>query len=206
MDRKSLYKKASDLPKLPGVYIMRNRKNEVIYVGKAKRLKLRVSSYFREGANHMPKVEKMVSNVADFDVIVVDSEYEALTLECSLIKQHRPKYNVLMMDDKGFSYIRISNETYPRITAELQKKRDDAEYLGPYISSYAVKQMAEVANTAFKLPTCSYQLDKFRRKRPCLNAHLGLCSAPCVGRIARDDYLECVRNARILLTKGCMAL
>lgn len=202
MDRKSLYKKASDLPKLPGVYIMRNRKNEVIYVGKAKRLKLRVSSYFREGANHMPKVEKMVSNVADFDVIVVDSEYEALTLECSLIKQHRPKYNVLMMDDKGFSYIRISNETYPRITAELQKKRDDAEYLGPYISSYAVKQMAEVANTAFKLPTCSYQLDKFRRKRPCLNAHLGLCSAPCVGRIARDDYLECVRNARILLTKG----
>ena len=101
---------------------MRNRKNEVIYVGKAKRLKLRVSSYFREGANHMPKVEKMVSNVADFDVIVVDSEYEALTLECSLIKQHRPKYNVLMMDDKGFSYIRISNETYPRITAELQKK------------------------------------------------------------------------------------
>lgn len=202
MDRKSLYKKASDLPKLPGVYIMRDKMNEVIYVGKAKRLKLRVSSYFREGANHMPKVEKMVSNAVDFDVIVVDSEYEALTLECSLIKQHRPKYNILMMDDKGFSYIRISNEQYPRITAELQKKKDDAEYLGPYISSYAVKQMTEVANTAFKLPTCSYQIDKFRRKRPCLNAHLGLCSAPCVGRISREEYLDSVHNAKVLLTKG----
>jgi len=202
MDRKELYKKASDLPKLPGVYIMRNRKNEVIYVGKAKRLKLRVTSYFREGASHMPKVEKMVSNVDDFDVIVVDSEFEALTLECSLIKQHRPKYNILMMDDKGFSYIRISKDKYPRITAELQKKKDNAEYIGPYISSYAVKQMTEVANTAFKLPTCSYQFEKVPRKRPCLNAHLGLCNAPCTGNISLEDYLADVSNAKILLTKG----
>ncbi|MBQ8996066.1 MAG: excinuclease ABC subunit UvrC [Oscillospiraceae bacterium] len=202
MDRKQLYKKASDLPKLPGVYIMRDKKNEVIYVGKAKRLKLRVTSYFREGANHMPKVEKMVSNVNDFDVIVVDSEYEALTLECSLIKQHRPKYNILMMDDKGFSYIRISKDRYPRITAELQKKKDDAEYIGPYISSFAVKQMTEVANTAFKLPTCTYQFEKVPRKRPCLNAHLGLCSAPCAGQISEEDYLASVENAKILLTKG----
>ena len=202
MTRKELYKKASDLPKLPGVYIMRNAKNEVIYVGKAKRLKLRVTSYFREGANHMPKVEKMVSNVNDFDVIVVDSEFEALTLECSLIKQHRPKYNVLLMDDKGFSYIRISRDTYPRITAELQKKKDNAEYLGPYINSYAVKQMTEVANTAFRLPTCTYQFEKVQRKRPCLNAHLGLCNAPCTGNIELQDYLSDVNNARILLTKG----
>lgn len=202
MDRKELYKKAADLPKLPGVYIMRDKKSEVIYVGKAKRLKLRVTSYFREGANHMPKVAKMVSNVNDFDVIVVDSEYEALTLECSLIKQHRPKYNILMMDDKGFSYIRISKDLYPRITAELQKKKDDAEYLGPYISSFAVKQMTEVANTAFKLPTCTYQFEKVPRKRPCLNAHLGLCSAPCTGQISREDYLASVENAKILLTKG----
>ena len=203
MTKKELYNKAMSLPLLPGVYIMRNRSAEVIYVGKAKRLKIRVSQYFREGTEHLPKVEKMVSNAFDFDVIVVDSEYEALTLECSLIKQHHPKYNILMMDDKGFSYIRISREKWPRITCELQKvEGDNARYIGPYINSYAVKKMCETANQVFMLPTCTSNWENHPRKRPCLNSHISLCCAPCTGNISLGDYLERVSNAEIMLTKG----
>ena len=202
MTRKELYQKASSLPLLPGVYIMRDKRGEVIYVGKAKRLRIRVSGYFRDGAQHAPKVEKMVSTAFDFDVIVVDSEYEALTLECSLIKQHRPKYNILMMDDKGFSYIRISQGAYPRITAELQKYDDGAKYLGPYISSFAAKRMVQTANEVFRLPICNTNFEKVKRKRPCLNAHIGLCCAPCMGNIPQQEYMERVEGAVTMLTKG----
>ena len=202
MTRKELYQKASSLPLLPGVYIMRDRRGEVIYVGKAKRLRVRVSGYFRDGAQHAPKVEKMVSTAFDFDVIVVDSEYEALTLECSLIKQHRPKYNILMMDDKGFSYIRVSQGDFPRITAELQKVDDGARYLGPYISSFAAKRMVQTANEVFRLPSCTVNFEKVKRKRPCLNAHIGLCCAPCMGTITKQDYAERVEGALTMLTKG----
>ena len=202
MDLNGLQKKALSLPLLPGVYIMKDRKGEVIYVGKAKRLKNRVSSYFRTGASHTPKVEKMVSHVNDFDVIVVDSEFEALTLECSMIKQHRPRYNILLMDDKGFSYIRVSDEKFPRITAELQKKNDTSAYYGPYISSFAVKRMTDTVNEAFRLPTCTYNFEKITRKRACLNAHLGRCCAPCVGQISREAYLELVDSAVTMLLKG----
>jgi excinuclease ABC subunit C len=202
MDLNALQKKALSLPLLPGVYIMKDRKGEVIYVGKAKKLKNRVSSYFRTGASHTPKVEKMVSHVHDFDVIVVDSEFEALTLECSMIKQHRPRYNILLMDDKGFSYIRVSDEKFPRITAELQKRDDGASYYGPYISSFAVKRMTDTVNEAFRLPTCTYNFEKITRKRACLNAHLGRCCAPCVGEISREAYLELVDSAVTMLLKG----
>ena len=202
MELKELQKKALSLPLLPGVYIMKDRRGEVIYVGKAKKLKNRVSSYFRSGASHTPKVEKMVSHVQDFDVIVVDSEFEALTLECSMIKQHRPKYNILLMDDKGFSYIRVSPERFPRITAELQKHDDGATYYGPYISSFAVKRMTDTVNEAFRLPTCSYAFEKISRKRPCLNAHIGRCCAPCVGEISEEAYQELVDSATTMLLKG----
>ena len=202
MDLKQLQQKALSLPLLPGIYIMKDRKGEVIYVGKAKKLKNRVSGYFRAGASHTPKVEKMVSHVHDFDVIVVDSEFEALTLECSMIKQHRPKYNILLMDDKGFSYIRVSPERFPRITAELQKHDDGATYYGPYISSFAVKRMTDTVNEAFSLPTCSYAFEKISRKRPCLNAHIGRCCAPCVGEISEEAYLELVDSATTMLLKG----
>ena len=202
MDLNELQKKALSLPLLPGVYIMKDRKGEVIYVGKAKKLKNRVSSYFRAGASHTPKVEKMVSHVHDFDVIVVDSEFEALTLECSMIKQHRPRYNILLMDDKGFSYIRVSDEKFPRITAELQKRDDSASYYGPYISSFAVKRMTDTVNEAFRLPTCTYNFEKITRKRACLNAHLGRCCAPCVGEISQESYLELVDSAVTMLLKG----
>ncbi|MBR2671647.1 MAG: excinuclease ABC subunit UvrC [Oscillospiraceae bacterium] len=198
-----LYKAAMNLPMMPGVYKMKNRNDDIIYIGKAKRLKNRVSSYFKPGADHQPKVAKMVSLVDHFDVIVTDSEFEALVLECSLIKQHSPKYNILLKDDKGFSYIRVSNEEYPRITAELQKNDDDARYIGPYMSSFGVRRMVESAQLAFGLPTCNRKFPRdFGKGRPCLNAHIGRCMALCRGKISKEEYGKTVDAAVEMLTKG----
>ena len=147
--------KTHKLTTSPGCYIMKNKSHEIIYIGKAKNLKNRVSSYFRAGQDHLPKVGKMVSNVYDYEFIVTDSEFEALVLECSLIKQYKPKYNILLKDDKGYSYIKVTNEEYPRLQAALQKEEDGARYIGPYISSYAVRQAVTEANRVFMLPTCS---------------------------------------------------
>ncbi len=198
-----LYQKALSLPLQPGCYIMRNRKNEIIYIGKAKRLRIRVSSYFRPGADHQPKVAKMVSQVDHFDTIVTDSEFEALVLECSLIKQNKPKYNILLKDDKGFSYIKVSNERYPRITVELQKQDDGATYIGPYMSTFGIRRLVETAVLAFKLPTCSKKFpQQFRKERPCLNAHIGRCMALCTGKISEEEYNRRVQEAVSLITKG----
>ena len=147
-----LREKTGKLTSSAGVYIMKNKDSEIIYIGKAKNLKNRVTSYFREHPDHTPKVSAMVSNVYDYDFIVTDSEYEALLLECSLIKQHKPKYNILLKDDKGYHYIRISDDEYPKITAEkntLQKGR----YLGPYTSGFIVRETVNEANKIFMLPT-----------------------------------------------------
>ncbi len=186
----------------PGCYIMKDSHGEIIYIGKAKKLKNRVTSYFREDSDRQPKVEKMVSHVNDFDYIVTDSEFEALVLECSLIKQNMPKYNILMKDDKGFCYVKVSLEEYPRVTAELQKAEDGATYYGPYISPFAVKSMVETAVAAFRLPTCTRRFpNDFGKGRPCLNAHIGRCMALCTGKISREEYLNTVNNAVELVTK-----
>lgn len=207
MTTAELYKKAASLPLQPGCYIMRDAGRNIIYIGKAKRLRLRVQSYFRTGAPHEPKVAKMVSQVFDFEVIVTDSEFEALVLECSLIKQHKPKYNILLKDDKGFSYICISHEEYPRLSVALQKADDGAEYIGPYMGSFALKQLVEAANLAFGLPSCSRRFPQdFGRGRPCLNAHIGRCMALCTGRISREDYLADLQKAVTLVTKGSKEL
>ncbi|MEG0804228.1 MAG: GIY-YIG nuclease family protein, partial [Pygmaiobacter sp.] len=137
MTKAELYEKACKLPLLPGVYIISDTHGTIIYIGKAKRLRTRVSQYFREGVPHDAKVSKMIENAFSFDFIVTTSEFEALVLECSQIKLHTPKYNILLKDDKGYCYIRVGKEDYPRITAELQKKEDAAEYIGPYMSSFA---------------------------------------------------------------------
>lgn len=203
MTHDELRRKAADLPLLSGCYIMKNASGEIIYIGKAKKLKSRVGSYFRDGARHEPKVERMVSLVDDFDVIVTDSEFEALVLECSLIKQHKPKYNILLKDDKGYSYIRISKERYPRLTVELQKREDGARYLGPYVSTLGIRAMVASAAAAFRLPTCKKRFpEQFRRERPCLNAHIGRCMALCEGKISEKEYNETIENAITLLTKG----
>lgn len=188
--------KTAKLTLSPGVYIMKDENLKIIYIGKAKNLRNRVTSYFRKGADHLPKVAKMVSLVYDYEFIVTDSEYEALVLECSLIKLHKPKYNILLKDDKGYSYIKISNEPYPRITYTLQKENDKAEYIGPFTSGYQAKQAVEEANRVFMLPTCKKKFpQEFKKQRPCLNHHIKRCSGVCQGNIPQDEYNETVAQA-----------
>lgn len=195
--------KTSKLTDRPGCYLMKNSDGLIIYVGKAKNLHNRVSSYFRKGQDHIPKVWKMVSHVHDYDFIVTDSEFEALVLECSLIKQYSPKYNILLKDDKGYSYIRVSDEPYPRLTAALQKQDDGAQYIGPYISSYAVKQAVEEADRVFMLPSCSKKFPRdFRRERPCLNFHIKRCMGVCQGNISQSEYLDAVNSAVEYIKSG----
>lgn len=198
-----LRKKAMALPLLPGVYIMHNKKGEIIYIGKAKALKNRVSQYFGSQNNHAEKVRRMVDNVDDFEYIITDSEFEALILECSLIKQHSPHYNILLKDDKGYSYIRVSNDDWQKISYTLQKKDDGAQYIGPYKSSFYVKSAVEEANKIFMLPTCNRKFPQdFRKGRPCLNYHIKQCMAPCTGKVKLKDYKENVAQALDFLKGG----
>lgn len=198
-----LRKKAMALPLLPGVYIMHDKSGKIIYIGKAKALKNRVSQYFGSQNNHAEKVRRMVDNVDDFEYIITDSEFEALILECSLIKQHTPKYNILLKDDKGYSYIRISSGDWKKLSYTLQKKDDGAEYIGPYKSSYYVKNAVEEANKIFMLPTCNRQFPRDCGKgRPCLNYHIKQCMAPCTGRVRLKDYNENLNRALEFLRGG----
>ncbi len=191
-----LREKTKTLTASPGCYLMKNKQGEIIYVGKAKNLKKRVTSYFRQGADHLPKVEKMVSQVYDYDYIVTDSEFEALVLECSLIKQNNPKYNILLKDDKGYHYIRISGEKWGRISAAKQIVDDGATYIGPYVSSFAVTQAVEEANTAFRLPTCARRFpNDFKKGRPCLNLHIKRCMGVCRGNISEKEYTQTLQQA-----------
>lgn len=198
-----LRKKAMALPLLPGVYIMHDKSGEIIYIGKAKALKNRVSQYFGSQNNHAEKVRRMVDNVDDFEYIITDSEFEALILECSLIKQHTPKYNILLKDDKGYSYIRVSSGDWGKLSYVLQKKDDGAQYIGPYKSSYYVKSAVEEANKIFMLPTCNRRFPQdFRKGRPCLNYHIKQCMAPCTGRVKLKDYRESLAQALDFLKGG----
>lgn len=198
-----LRKKAMALPLLPGVYIMHSADGEIIYIGKAKALRNRVSQYFGSQNNHAEKVRRMVDNVDHFEYIITDSEFEALILECSLIKQHTPKYNILLKDDKGYSYIKVSGDKWRKISYVLQKNDDGAEYIGPYKSSYYVKSAVEEANKIFMLPTCNRKFPQdFGKGRPCLNYHIKLCTAPCTGKVKFADYNESVEQALSFLKGG----
>lgn len=200
---KRLRSKAMALPLQPGVYIMKNKSRDIIYIGKAKKLRNRVSQYFGSQNNHVEKVRAMVENVEDFEYIITDSEFEALILECSLIKQHRPKYNILLKDDKGYSYIKVTGEKWRRISCALQKDDEAARYIGPYNSGYLVKQAVEEANTVFMLPTCSRRFpEDFGKGRPCLNFHIKKCCAPCTGRVKFNAYNERVEQALDFLAGG----
>ncbi|MBQ8514025.1 MAG: excinuclease ABC subunit UvrC [Ruminococcus sp.] len=197
-----LREKTAKLTTSPGVYLMKNKPGEIIYIGKAKNLRNRVTSYFREGADHTPKVASMVSNVYDYNFIVTDSEYEALVLECSLIKQHQPRYNILLKDDKGYSYIRFSDEPFPRITAERNKEKPGT-YLGPYMSSFVAKETVQEVNRVFRIPTCSKKFPQdFRKGRPCLNYHIQLCCGLCRGRISQQEYAETIQQAVSYIRSG----
>lgn len=198
-----LREKSMRLPQTPGVYLMKNAKGEIIYVGKAKALKNRVSTYFGGQSNQYIKVAKMVEKVADFDYILTDSEFEALVLECSLIKQHMPKYNILLKDDKGYHYIKITKGPWPSITAVKQKLGDDAEYIGPYTSFFAVSKAVDEALKIFRLPQCSKTFPAdCRKSRPCLNYFIQQCSAPCAGKIKQTAYNEAINEAVTFLKGG----
>lgn len=191
-----LKKKSLSLPLTPGVYIMKNKRGEIIYIGKAKALKSRVSQYFGSQNNQGIKVRKMVENVEDFDYILCDSEFEALVLECSLIKQHTPKYNILLKDDKGYSYIKVIEGEFKNFKSVLQKEDDGARYIGPHISGAGISQAVENAKKIFKIPTCNKVLSvKNKRTRPCLNYSIGQCSAPCAGKISKSAHNEAVERA-----------
>ncbi len=178
------------LPAKPGVYLMHNSLDEIIYVGKAIRLKNRVRQYFQSSKNKSAKILKMVSHIAWFEYIVTDSELEALMLECNLIKEYRPRYNTMLTDDKGYPYIRVTvEEDFPRVFKVHQMKKDKSRYFGPYTSHLAVADTLELLQKLFNLRTCRRVLPRdIGKERSCLNYHMGRCSAPCQGLISKEDY------------------
>lgn len=194
-----LKNKAHSLTTKPGVYLMKNLKNEVIYIGKAKNLKNRVSSYFRNLSSHNERIRKLIEHVYDFDFIVTDSEFDALILECSLIKQNKPKYNVLLKDSKGFCFVKIStNLKFPKITVVKNKSSDGATYLGPYVqysNIFPLKQVVKNVNEIFMLPDCKFNLNGNLKKRPCLNYYIKKCSGVCCGKISDEDYKKTIDEA-----------
>ena len=196
-----LKEKALNLPYAPGVYIMRNKDDKVIYVGKAKKLKNRVSQYFQNTANHTPKTRVMVSHIDHFDVIVAASEFEALVLECSLIKRYSPKYNILLKDDKGYPYLRLDmREIYPKITMVSKISDDGAGYYGPYGSRGVTQDVMEAIRLTLKLPGCKKEFPRdIGKERPCLNYHMNQCAGWCQVGKSGVEYRALMEQARQLL-------
>ena len=201
MTFEELKEKALSLPYAPGVYIMRSKDDKVIYVGKAKKLKNRVSQYFQDTASHSPKTRIMVSKIHHFDVIVAASEFEALVLECSLIKRYSPKYNILLKDDKGYPYLRLNmKEIYPKITLVSRITEDGAEYFGPYGARAVTHDVMEAINQTLKLPTCNRQFPRdVGKDRPCLNYHMNQCAGWCQESMSCVEYRLRMEQARQLL-------
>lgn len=193
----SIEEELKKLPGKPGVYLMHDKKDEIIYVGKAINLKNRVRQYFQTSRNKGAKIEQMVTHIRWFEYIVTDSELEALVLECNLIKEHRPKYNTMLMDDKTYPYIRVTvQEAYPRILFSRSLKKDGAKYYGPYTSAGAVKDTIELLQKLYHIRTCNRNLPKDQGKeRPCLNHHIDRCPAPCQGYISVEEYKKSVNRA-----------
>lgn len=185
------------LPAKPGVYIMHGEKDEIIYIGKAVILKNRVRQYFQSSRNKTAKIEQMVSHIRRFEYIITDSELEALVLECNLIKEHRPRYNTMLKDDKSYPYIKVTvNEDFPRILFSRDMKKDKAKYYGPYTSAGAVKDTLELLRKLYQIRTCNRTLPRdIGKDRPCLNYHIKQCKAPCQGYVSKEEYRESIRRA-----------
>ena len=184
------------LPKKPGVYIMHDADDTILYVGKAKNLHSRVRSYFKENIGRGPQIDKMVSLIARFEYIVTDSELEALVLENNLIKEYSPKYNTLLKDDKTYPYIKVTlGEEYPRVMTVRQMKKDKAKYFGPFTNG-GVKESIDLINKLYQLRTCNRKLPRdCGKERPCLNYHMGQCCAPCQETVSREDYAQQIEKA-----------
>ena len=185
------------LPAQPGVYIMHDAKDEIIYVGKAISLKNRVRQYFQSSRNKTAKIEQMVSRIVRFEYIITDSELEALVLECNLIKEHQPRYNTMLKDDKAYPYIKVTvSEEFPRVMLSRTMTKDKNKYFGPYTSSGAVKDTLDLIHKLYRIRTCSRNLPKdIGKERPCLNYHIKQCDAPCQGFIDKEQYGEAIGQA-----------
>lgn len=193
--------KALKLPQKPGVYIMLGKSGEIIYIGKAKKLYNRVNSYFRSNSSHNSKTRLMVSQIRDFDYIITDTEFEALVLENSLIKRHKPKYNILLKDDKGYPSIRLSNGPYPRFSVVSKPADDGARYFGPYGGRVESRRAIETVSELLKLPTCNRKFPAdIGKGRPCLNSHIGRCDAVCAGKITKEEYNDRIERACMILS------
>lgn len=192
----TVQEKLAALPDKPGVYIMKNSAGKVIYVGKAKVLKNRVRQYFHASANHTPKVRAMVSNIADFEFIITSTEREAFVLECNLIKEYKPHYNILLKDSKTYPFIKISAERYPKISFTRRTEKDGADYFGPYTSAYFCREMLELTEKVFRLPTCNRRFpEDFGKKRPCLYYSMGRCMGVCTGKVSEEEYKKAIGDA-----------
>jgi len=200
----ALRKKAVTLPQLPGVYLMKDSQGGILYIGKAKSLRARLSQYFGAEEQHGHSyIAVGIDRVADFDYIVCSSEHEALVLECSLIKRHAPKYNILLKDAKGYRWIRVTREEYPRMTYALQTHDEGSLYLGPYTSAFATRLALDEARQVFKLPTCSKKFPReIGKSRPCLNYSIERCSGVCAKKITKEDYAQSVADAVKFLRNG----
>ncbi len=200
MTFQELKEKAHALPLKPGVYIMQDAQSQVIYVGKAKALKNRVSQYFQDSASHTEKTRNMVAQIDHFDVIIADSEFEALVLENSLIKRHQPKYNILLKDDKGYPYIRLSGEEYPRFSLANRVADDGARYFGPYASRHSTQAIIDALRGALRLPSCGKRFPRdIGKERPCLNFHMGKCDGYCRPDMSKERHDEAIAQAGSLL-------
>ncbi len=200
MTKDELKEKANDLPLLPGVYLMMDKTGKVIYVGKAKRLKNRVSQYFQDSASHTAKTRQMVSQIDHFDTIFVSSEFEALVLENSLIKRHMPRYNILLKDDKGYPFVRLSRGPYPRFTMVHKWANDGAKYFGPFGGRFETRQALDAVCAALRLPTCNRKFPRdIGAERPCLNFHMGRCDGFCRPEMTEAEYARRIRQATQML-------
>ena len=194
MENFNIQEELKKLPGKPGVYLMHDEKDAIIYVGKAISLKNRVRQYFQSSRNKGAKIEQMVTHISRFEYIVTDSELEALVLECNLIKEHRPKYNTMLMDDKTYPFIKVTvNEPFPRVMMARRMKKDKAKYFGPYTSAGAVKDTIELIRKLYHIRSCNRSLPKdIGKERPCLNYHIHQCYAPCQGNISREEYRKSI--------------
>ena len=194
MENFNIQEELKKLPGKPGVYLMHDEKDAIIYVGKAISLKNRVRQYFQSSRNKGAKIEQMVTHISRFEYIVTDSELEALVLECNLIKEHRPKYNTMLMDDKAYPFIKVTvNEPFPRVMMARRMKKDKAKYFGPYTSAGAVKDTIELIRKLYHIRSCNRSLPKdIGKERPCLNYHIHQCYAPCQGYISREEYRKSI--------------
>ena len=191
------------LPAEPGVYLMKDKFNNIIYVGKAISLKNRVRQYFQSSKNHSSKVKSMVKNIESFEYIITDSELEALILECNLIKRYKPKYNVLLRDDKTYPYIKVTtNEDYPRVMKVRKVLKDKAKYFGPYTNITAVNDTLEIIRNTYPIRTCSIDIDKAIKNnmRPCLNMHIKKCVGPCTGNVSKEEYNDMINDIIMFLS------